>query len=153
MNDSNRCPDCDAELSPEDEGYGHVVCIRSLADRIAKLEAQLGAATSGVVPVSAADCSGSHTTPKQGSQQAGESGSGPAAAPSVSAERWIKLGDDAQALGRSLAARACDLAAAVTEVYEQTQHLSIDYDTERMRQFTRLVLAFVRSEKLPEVGT
>lgn len=63
-----------------------IEALRDLLLEAFPVEAQLGAATSGVVPVSAADCSGLHTTSEQSIRQAGESGSGSAAATSVSAE-------------------------------------------------------------------
>lgn len=106
--------------------------------RIKQLESKLGAVEAGL------------STDREAVGERPITASSPPAAPSVSAEDWRSLASINRSSNRSESARACDLAAAVTAIYESTQHLAYDYDSARMKGFTRVCLAFVRGEPLPE---
>lgn len=81
-----------------------------------------------------------------------ESATGATAAPSVSVQRWFAKGLLFSGLGDPDTARACDLAAEITRIYESTQHLAYADHPQRVSQFTRVCLAFVRGEPLPQKG-
>ena len=116
--------------------------ISALEQRIAKLEAQLGAA-----PRVAA-------TREDAGATTGDA-NGSAAAPSISAERspafWRTESSYHQRHNNSPnAADACNLAAAVTELWEKDRQSGGSWDSQR--DLNRLISEFCRGENLPEVG-
>ena len=122
--------------------------ISALEQRIAKLEAQLGAATSGVVSVDVvASARETPSLPKEVRQLEKAAKCQPAA-PSVSAERWASRAKGYADGGQDFLADACALAAAVTRWYERGGRNDSDE-----ADLMDIVGAFCRDEKLPEVGT
>lgn len=124
-------------------------CIVELRRRVEQIESKLGAAPSGVGSVSAADCSDVHAMSGQSIRQAGESVSVPTAAPSVSAEDFKAEANYQRGHGATDAARACDLAAAVTEWFNGEGEYRFVQNVNDLVKITR---EFVRGEPLPERG-
>ena len=109
-------------------------CVANLRQRIEELESKLGAAS-----VIGSKAQASEATARR--QEAG-------AAPSVSVQRWFGKGLLFSGLGDRDAARACDLAAAVTE-WAKSPSWGVEKDNDQLRD---IALAFVRGEPLPQKG-
>jgi len=75
-------------------------------------------------------------------------GTASTAAPSVSVEKWCEISAYHTSEMRLCSSRACDLAAAVTEWWEDTKGPALL----KHEQIERIASAFVCGERLPEKG-
>ena len=105
-------------------------CIMSMAERLTVIESKLGAA-----PVIGSKAQASEATARR--QEAG-------AAPSISAFEWRARAMFCASLSDHDTARACDLAAAVTE-WGTSPEVS-------PARIMNICIAFVRGEPLPQRG-
>lgn len=147
--DDYACMFCDGHHGPE---RGLVNCVRILADRVKELESKLGAVSDGNASEAAERQNLAHAAEQQSKLLADSDDRRRVAhstAPSVSVQRWFAKGLLFSGLGDRDTARACDLAAAVTEWWQRHELDDSRDETSEAFLFS-VVIAFVRGEPLPE---